>query len=103
MRIVELSHPIVDGMTTVPGLPAPVIDEYLTRAASRERYASGTEFSIGRITMIANTGTYLDTPFHRYKDGYDLAGLPLERVADVDGLVVDLPDGARSFTADLFD
>jgi arylformamidase len=103
VRIVELSHPIVDGMTTVPGLPVPVIDEYLTRAASRERYAPGTEFSIGRLTMVANTGTYLDTPFHRYADGYDLAGLPLERVVDVDGLVIDLPEGATSFTADLFD
>jgi kynurenine formamidase len=101
-RLVELSHPIVSGMTTVPGLPAPVIDEFLTREASRERYAPGTEFSIGRITMVANTGTYLDTPFHRYADGYDLAALPLERVVDLDGLVIDLPDGVRSFAADLF-
>ena len=102
-RLVELSHAIVSGMTTVPGLPAPVIDEFLTREASRERYAPGTEFSIGRITMVANTGTYLDTPFHRYADGYDLAALPLERVVDLDGLVIDLPDGARSFAADTFD
>ena len=102
-RLVELSHPIVSGMVTVPGLPVPVIDEYLTREASRERYAPGTEFSIARITMVANTGTYLDTPFHRFGDGFDLAGLPLERVADIDGLVIDLPAGARSFTADLFE
>src|SRR4051812_7739305 len=86
-------------MMTVPGLPEPVIDEYLTREASRARYASGTEFSIGRITMIANTGTYLDTPFHRFGHGHDLSGLPLERVVDLDGLVVDVADGAMSFTA----
>ena len=103
MRLVELSHPIVSGMVTVPGLPAPVIDEYLTREASHARYAPGTEFSIGRITMVANTGTYLDTPFHRHADGFDLAGLPLERVVDLDGLVIDLPPGAASFTADLFE
>lgn len=102
-RLVELSHPIVNGMVTVPGLPEPVIDEYLTREASRERYAPGTEFSIGRICMVANTGTYLDTPFHRYENGDDLSGLPLERVVDVDGYVVDLPGGASSFTADLFE
>ena len=88
MRLVELSHPIVNGMITVPNLPPPVIDEYLTREASRERYAPGTEFSIGRITMIANTGTYLDTPFHRFADGIDLAGMPLERLVDLDGVLV---------------
>jgi arylformamidase len=98
-HLVELSHPIVSGMTTVPGLPAPVMDEYLTREASRARYAPGTEFSIGRITMVANTGTYLDTPFHRFTHGQDLSGLPLERVVDLDGLVVDLAEGATSFTA----
>lgn len=102
-RLVELSHPIVTGMVTVPGLPAPVIDEYLTREASRERYAPGTEFSIGRITMVANTGTYLDTPFHRYQNGPDLAAFPLERMVDIDGLVIDFRHGARSFAADLFE
>jgi kynurenine formamidase len=102
-RLVELSHPIFSGMVTVPGLPAPVIDEYLTRDASRERYAQGTTFSIGRITMVANTGTYLDTPFHRHQDGYDLSGLALERVVDLDGLVFDLPTGAVAFSANLFE
>ena len=88
-RLIELSHPIVDGMATVPFLPAPQIDEFLTREASRARYAPGTEFSIGRITMVANTGTYLDTPFHRYADGPDLAGVGLERLVDLDTIVVD--------------
>jgi kynurenine formamidase len=87
-RLIELSHEISDGLVTYPGLPTPQIDEYLTREASRARYAAGTEFSIGRITMVANTGTYLDTPFHRFADGTDLAGLRLEQVADLDGVLV---------------
>jgi kynurenine formamidase len=86
--LVDLSHPISDGMVTYPGLPGPVIDEHLTREASRERYAPGTEFSIGRISMVANTGTYLDAPFHRFADGADLAELPLGRSADLEGVLV---------------
>ncbi len=73
-RLIDLSHPIYDGLVTYPGLPAPVIDEHLTREASREKYAPGTEFSIGRISMVGNTGTYLDSPFHRFAEGTDLAG-----------------------------
>jgi kynurenine formamidase len=92
MRLVELSHEISHGMVTVPNLPPPVIDEYLTREASRDRYAPGTEFSIGRITMVANTGTYLDAPFHRFSDGADLAGLAIEAMAELDGVVVGLAD-----------
>jgi arylformamidase len=86
----DLSHSIEHGMTTYPGLPGPIICDHLSRLASRELYAHGTEFQIGRIDMVANTGTYLDVPFHRYADGFDLTGLPLERVADVPGVVVRL-------------
>ncbi len=68
-RLVELSHPIHHGMVTYPGLPGPEIGDHLTREASRARYAPGTEFQIGRISMVANTGTYLDTPAHRFADG----------------------------------
>jgi kynurenine formamidase len=88
-RHVDLSHAIEDGMVTVPFLPPPRIDEHLTREASRERYAPGTEFSIGRITMVANTGTYVDTPFHRYADGEDLAAVDLARLVDLEAVVVD--------------
>jgi arylformamidase len=88
-RFADLSHAVVSGETTYPGLPAPVISDHLTREASRERYAPGFEFQIGRIEMVANTGTYLDTPFHRFPDGHDLAGLPLERVAGVPGVRID--------------
>ena len=91
-RYADLSHTVVHGEVTYPGMPAPAISDYLSREASRNRYAPGTEFHIGRIDMIANTGTYLDTPAHRFADGYDLSGLPLERVAGVPGVVID--DGA---------
>jgi kynurenine formamidase len=87
-RLVELSHPIRHGMVTYPGLPGPEISDHLTRAASRAVYAEGTEFHIGRITMVANTGTYLDTPAHRYAGAADLAGIPLERLVDLDGVLV---------------
>ena len=88
-RIADLSHTVEDGMVTYPGIPGPVIDVHLTREASRSHYAAGTEFEIGRITMVANTGTYLDTPFHRFAEGHDLAAVPLEAVAGVPGVVVD--------------
>ncbi|WEV24299.1 cyclase family protein [Streptomyces sp. 71268] len=87
-RFVELSHTVRHGMTTYPGLPGPEIGDHLSRRASRDHYAPGTEFAIGRITMVSNTGTYLDSPFHRFPDGTDLAGLPLEKLADLDGVVV---------------
>ncbi|MCU1268482.1 MAG: cyclase [Acidobacteria bacterium] len=86
--LIDLSHTIEDGMITYKGLPPPVISDYLSRAASRGRYEAGTEFQIGRIEMVANTGTYLDSPFHRYPDGRDLAALELESIANLEGLVV---------------
>jgi arylformamidase len=87
--LVDLSHPIEAGMVTYPGLPAPVLSDYLSREASRSRYAAGTSFQIGRIEMVANTGTYVDAPFHRLAEGADIGSLPLERLANLDGLVVD--------------
>jgi len=75
-------------MTTYPGLPGPIICDYLSREASRAKYAPGVEFQIGKIEMVANTGTYVDSPFHRYPDGKDLNGLPLERLADLDTVVI---------------
>ena len=87
-RIVDLSHPIKHGMITFPGLPGPEIGSYLTREQSRGRYAPGTEFEISQLTMVGNTGTYLDSPFHRYPDGTDLAGLPLESCVDLPGVLV---------------
>jgi arylformamidase len=78
-------------MTTYPGLPSPIICDYLSREASRSHYAAGVEFQIGKIEMVANTGTYLDSPFHRYADGKDLSQLPLDALANLDAVVVRAP------------
>jgi kynurenine formamidase len=98
--IVDLSHPISDGLVTYPGLPGPVITDHLTREASRAAYAPGYEFQIGRIEMVSNTGTYLDTPFHRFADGHDLAGLDPARVVAVRGLLVDATTGQEATLPD---
>jgi kynurenine formamidase len=87
-RLVELNHVIEAGMITYKGLPGPVICDFLTREASRGLYEGDTTFQIGRIDMVSNTGTYLDTPFHRWADGADLCGVALEQVTDLPGLVV---------------
>ena len=85
---IDLSHVIYDGLVTYKGLPAPLICDYLSREASRERYAPGTEFQIGKIEMVANTGTYVDCPFHRYEDGQDLSQVELERFTGLPGLTI---------------
>jgi len=90
-RLIDVSHTIEHGMVTYKGLPAPVICDYLSREASRSHYAPGTEFQIGKIEMVANTGTYIDSPFHRYADGKDLADLPLPSLANLDCVVVRIP------------
>jgi arylformamidase len=92
--LVELGHVIRAGMVTYPGLPGPEITPHLTREASRGRYSPGTEFAIGRISLVGNTGTYLDSPYHRYPGGADLAAVPLERTADLPAVVVRVT-GAR--------
>jgi kynurenine formamidase len=102
-RFVELSHRIEDGMITYPGLPAPAVSEHLSRRASESRYAPGTTFSIGRVDMVTNTGTYLDAPFHRFEKGTDVAGLALERLADLPGIAVDARGRGRSLGPDLVD
>ena len=86
-RVVDLSHVITDGMVTYPGIPVPRIGAHLTFDESASHYASGTEFSIATIAMAANTGTYLDTPAHRYRGAEDLAELDLGRMVDLDGVV----------------
>ena len=101
-RIVDLSHPIEDGMITYTGLPGPKITDHLSREASRGHYAEGTTFQIGRIEMVANTGTYIDAPFHRYADGRDLARFDLESVANLDGVVFRANPETRVISPDLF-
>jgi kynurenine formamidase len=89
-RLVDLSHPIEEGMTTYRGLPEPQIRPFLTREGSVGKYAPGVTFAIDVIEMCGNTGTYIDSPFHRHADGPDLAGLPLERLVDVPAIRVDV-------------
>src|SRR3954465_11551865 len=91
-RLIDLSHTVEDGMITYKGLPAPIVCDYLSREASRAFYAPGVEFHIGKIEMVANTGTYLDSPFHRYADGKDLSQLDLATLAELDAIVARLPD-----------
>jgi arylformamidase len=87
-QLIDLSHTIEHGMITYKGLPAPLICDFLSREQSKPHYAPGTEFQIGKIEMVANTGTYLDSPFHRYEDGRDLSRLELISLADLEGLVI---------------
>jgi kynurenine formamidase len=102
-RLIDVSHTIEHGMITYRGLPAPLVCDYLSREASRKVYAPGVEFQIGKVEMVANTGTYLDSPFHRYPDGIDLAGLPLEKLAALDAVVVHSPtESGRAIAPDAF-
>jgi kynurenine formamidase len=95
VRLIDVSHIVEDGLVTYPGLPAPIVCDFLSREASRALYAEGTTFQIGKIEMVANTGTYVDAPFHRFEDGADLAGLGLERLANLPGLVLDATDAPK--------
>jgi arylformamidase len=102
MPLVDLSHVVEPGMTTYPGLPGPIVCDFLSREESRRHYAEGTSFQIAKIELVANTGTYVDSPFHRFEDGKDLAGLALERLADLDTEVVSVEAGRRDLGDDLF-
>jgi len=102
MAFVDLSHTIRHGMTTYPGLPGPIICDFLSREASRARYAPGVEFQIGKIEMVANTGTYVDAPFHRYAGGKDLSQLPLESLAGLEAVVIRGPADGRAIDRDAF-
>jgi kynurenine formamidase len=102
IRRVDLSHTIEDGMITYKGLPGPVVCDYLTRAASRPHYSGGTSFHIGKIEMVANTGTYLDAPFHRWADGIDVSELDLAVLAGLEGLVIRPDPRRRAIDAESF-
>src|SRR5436189_1100361 len=91
---IDLSHTIEHGLITYKGLPAPILSDFLSREQSKQHYAPGTEFQIGKIEMVANTGTYVDSPFHRYPDGKDLSELPLSSLAHLEGVVVRIPSSA---------
>ena len=101
-KLIDLSHTVEHGMITYKGLPAPIICDFLSREDSRKHYSAGTEFNIGKIEMVANTGTYVDSPFHRFADGIDLSELPLESLAELDGFVIRARDAGRAISADVF-
>jgi kynurenine formamidase len=102
-KLIDLSHEVEHGMITYKGLPAPIICDFLSREDSRKHYAEGTEFNISKIEMVANTGTYVDSPFHRFADGIDLSELPLESLADLDGILVHVQEYGRAIPAMAFD
>lgn len=103
-RLIDVSHVIEAGMITYPGLPGPIISDHMSREGSKSVYSAGTTFQIGRVEMVANTGTYVDSPFHRYHDGPDLAGLRLDQLVDLDGIVIDLTErNQRAIDVDQID
>jgi kynurenine formamidase len=101
-KLIDLSHEVEHGMTTYKGLPAPILCDFLSREDSRKHYSPGTEFNIGKIEMVANTGTYVDSPFHRFADGIDLSELPLESLADLEGVIVRVQNLGRAISAQAF-
>ncbi|MEH6581501.1 MAG: cyclase family protein [Halioglobus sp.] len=101
-RLLDLSHTIEDGLVTYKGLPAPIICDYLSREESKNHYAEGTSFQIGKIEMCSNTGTYLDSPFHRYENGKDLSQLTLESLASIEGIKVVIDEGVTAIDEEAF-
>src|SRR5574341_1355438 len=101
-KLIDVSHVVSDGMITYKGLPAPAICDFWTREGSRKNYTEGTEFQIGKIEMVANTGTYVDSPFHRFADGIDLSELPLKSLANLGGVVVHATDLGRAISPKAF-
>ena len=103
VEFVDLSHVIEHGMNTYPGIPGPAICDFMSFDDSHSRYEAGTEFTIGRIDLVTNTGTYLDTPYHRYRDGHDLVGLDLATISNVPAVVVRVGDGITEIDVTLFE
>ncbi|CAG0975541.1 Kynurenine formamidase [Anaerolineales bacterium] len=101
-KLIDLSHTVEHELVTYKGLPAPILCDYLSREDSRSHYSGGTEFHIGKIEMVANTGTYVDSPFHRFADGIDLSELPLESLVDLEGVVVRAQSLGRAISAQAF-
>jgi len=101
-KLIDLSHTVEHGLITYKGLPAPIICDYLSREESKAHYSDGTSFHIGKIEMVANTGTYIDAPFHRHEDGKDLSELDLRSLADVDGIVIRVRSGIEAIDESFF-
>lgn len=97
-KLIELSHTIEEGLITYKGIPAPLICDFLSRKDSESHYADGVSFCINQIDMPANTGTYIDSPFHRYENGKDLSQLDLNCVTELEGVIVRTNDHAIDAT-----
>ncbi|MGD9044669.1 MAG: cyclase family protein [Desulfobacterales bacterium] len=102
-KYIDLSHTIEEGMQTYTGLPGPVISDHMSREDSESHYSDGTTFQIGKIEMIANTGTYIDAPFHRYEGGQDLSELKIASIANLEGVVFRAAQGVRSIDKEIFE
>lgn len=102
-KLIDLSHTVEEGLVTYKGLPAPVICDFLSREASKEHYEEGTTFQIGQIQMCSNTGTYIDSPFHRYEDGKDLSELELESLAALEGIKVTVDPDMMAIDRSVFE
>ena len=102
-KLIDLSHTITDGLITYKGLPAPIVCDYLSREASKEVYAGGTTFHIGKIEMVANSGTYIDAPFHRFEEGKDIAELDLSSVAGIPAIKIIIPKNVREIGTRFFE
>lgn len=103
-ELIDLSHSIADGLLTYPGLPAPSVSDFMGYEESRSHYAQGTEFRIGKIELVGNTGTYVDAPSHRFRGGRDLGSIGLDEVADLPGIVVHVDiDRGRAIDRDPFE
>ena len=102
MRFIEVSHRITAGMKTYPGLPEPKVDVIIDHTTSRERYGGKAEFLIASLHLCGNTGTYVDSPHHRYPAGTDLAELPLERLAHLEVIVIDATSAGRAIGPEVF-
>lgn len=101
-RLIDLSHPIEEQMRTYPGLEGPHVTTVIGHENSEDHYCSGTTFHIGQVTIVGNTGTYIDAPFHRYSDGIDIGQLPLEKIADLPALLFRAPVGVRAIGPEIF-
>src|SRR3989442_12272612 len=80
-------------METYRPLPTPRVEVLNDYDASR--YDGKAEFFIASLHLCGNTGTYIDSPRHRFRAGTDLAGLPLERLADLPIIVANVSGGGR--------
>jgi len=102
-KLIDLSHTVKEQLVTYKGLPAPLICDYLSREASKAHYDEGTSFQIGKIEMVANTGTYIDTPFHRYQDGKDTSEFELSSVAAIPGIKIIIPEATQVIDRQFFE